>query len=528
MRLSIGAVFLLLGCEATITENSPPVVSEPVAGFTTDRALVRVHMSAPGDGASSGQSTSYGGGHANWRINGGATTEVSRPINDRDPIHPFVFSAIVPEGSSSLELGRCNDVDQCGYTKVNVVLKTASGSPDPSFGGAGQLIEPRLGRAEGVAVLPDGRVLIAAEGNESPPKMGLIMFKPDGHKDLTWGTNGVASLTVVNARAFLLPRPGGGVLAIFSRPSAGQTYVARFDAAGKLDTAFADPALGGEVRGFPWQGPSGGVILDAVVDGAGHVVVAGQAQASDLGSAPPFIQTVDFDLNSLAVMELATGAPVAANVVAASLDKTGRAAFLLDDRLTRGSTAGVETTFGTAGRVDLPSNFSSTGAVALRADGTVVSVRKTASSLHVSWVTATGVVSSFEVPSDGPPPAMGDWPMVLKESAAGVYLASTGLRPSDATRAWTMENEPGSDIVVFRLNAGAIDTTFGTAGRADASMALSWAPVSTESLLDTPLAMAIDPAGKPVVVGGSATTTQATLDSYTKRGPGMAAVKFIP
>lgn len=509
MRLTFGLV-LLLGCTPEVTVNSPPVVSEPAAGFKSDRSLIRVHMSAPGDGNTS-TTTGMLKGHANWRVNGGSTTEVDKPITDRDPVQPFVFSAIVPAGSNSLELGRCDDLDKCGYTSVNVTVTPVSGSPDPSFAGAGQLIDSKFGRAEGVAVFPDGRVLVAAEANAAPFKMGLIMFKPDGTKDRTWGVNGVTSLTAADLHAFMLPRPSGGVLVIFARRD--RTYVARFDAMGTLDTAFADSAQGGEVRGFPWGAPGAGSILDARVDDAGHVLVAGQI------ARVPFVQSLDFDLQSLSYGELG---PAGTNVVAASLDKNGRAAFLLEDGITRGTTAGVDVAFG---HVDLPADTSGVGAVALRADGSVVSVRKNASALHVAWASPTGALSEFEVPSDGPAPSIGDWPLMLQDSATGVYLATSGEQPADPVRAWKSGSEPGSDFVVHRLNAGALDASF---GRAWASFALSWAPVSTDALLDTPGAMAIDAAGKPIVVGGSSTVASASADLYTKRGPGMAVVRFLP
>ncbi len=531
MRLSLALAIALVGCEARVTENSPPVVSEPTAGLVSDRALIRVHMSAPGQDTSIGTryQGSLNGTHANWRVNGGATFEVDKPTTDRDPDQSFVFAAKLVEGANALELGRCTALDQCGWTTVSVTLKTGPGSPDPSFGGSGQLIEPKLGRAEGVAVFADGRVLVAAEGNEpTTPKMGLIMFKPDGTKDTTWGTGGIATLTIADARALLLPRPNGGVLAIFSRTAWAQTYVARFDGSGKLDTAFGDPALGGEVRVFPWQGAAGGVLFDAMVDGAGHVLVAGQERSLDRLSTPPFIQTLDFDLQPLALAELRTGAPEVGTVVAASFDATGHAAFLLDDRITRGSASGVDLGFGTAGRVSLPADASTVGAVVLRADGSVVAARKVPGQLRVWWVSPTGSAASFDVPSDAPYTSTGSLPLVLEASDAGVYLATTAVLDADPVRSWIRAQEPGTQLVVYRLNDGAVDPTFGAPGRASASMALSWTPVATESLFDAPGAMAIDARGSPLVVGGSTTTGAASQQSYTRRGPGTAVVRFLP
>lgn len=55
---------------------------------------------------------------------------------------------------------------------------------------------------------------------------------------------------------------------------------------------------------------------------------------------------------------------------------------------------------------------------------------------------------------------------------------------------------------------------------------LSWAPVSSESLLDTPLVLAIDPDREPVIAGGS--TAAASEDSFTKRGLGLAVMRLIP
>ena len=123
---------------------------------------------------------------------------------------------------------------------------------DPGFGQGGQ-VSPQLSasgpdRAGGLALLPDGRVLVAARRGGSSPALVAMRLQPDGSFDTDFSQNGIAPVQIGQygeGRA-IAALPDGSVLL------AGNAYfdgtfndlaVARFTPAGVLDVSFGSQGV---------------------------------------------------------------------------------------------------------------------------------------------------------------------------------------------------------------------------------------------------------------------------------------------
>ena len=76
----------------------------------------------------------------------------------------------------------------------------SNGSPDPSFGDGGS-VETQLGEgclciggAQGIALQPDGKIIISGESNDSG--FSLLRYDPNGSLDSSFGTNGVTNTVI--------------------------------------------------------------------------------------------------------------------------------------------------------------------------------------------------------------------------------------------------------------------------------------------------------------------------------------------
>ncbi len=158
------------------------------------------------------------------------------------------------------------------------------GSLDTSFG-TGGIVSGSAGAAEALVLQPDGKLVAA--GWSQPSASGdaqLVRYNPDGSVDPTFGTNGVASSTVLwvsdTRHAFDLQSDGKLVVAGTSRrtrasesPSNYRFAVTRFMTNGVVDTAFG---TGGVVETATGTGNSrAGAVA---IQDDGKIVVAGTAQ----------------------------------------------------------------------------------------------------------------------------------------------------------------------------------------------------------------------------------------------------------
>lgn len=116
----------------------------------------------------------------------------------------------------------------------------APGELDPSFGAGGKALTP-LSYGGGVAVQPDGKVLVAGGG--PLPEFRIMRLLPNGSPDPTWGVNGIATtpLGVPAASTDVTVQPDGKVVAVGNAGSP----IADFTIVRYLPNGAPDPSFGG-------------------------------------------------------------------------------------------------------------------------------------------------------------------------------------------------------------------------------------------------------------------------------------------
>jgi uncharacterized delta-60 repeat protein len=159
------------------------------------------------------------------------------------------------------------------------------GSPDPTFDNTG--FPARVG-VDALALQPDGKIVVAGSYNPSvysPNEFAVARYNPDGSPDESFGTDGITTTpghfdwgASANAIAVL---PGGGIVAAGSDhgdpDGEGTSFIlARYTPAGALDPNFGH---GGVVETF-FSGidelagivvlPSGKIVATGTGEGDGH------------------------------------------------------------------------------------------------------------------------------------------------------------------------------------------------------------------------------------------------------------------
>jgi uncharacterized delta-60 repeat protein len=137
-------------------------------------------------------------------------------------------------------------------------------SLDPSFGTAGAVVVPNVGRVAALALRGDGAI-VAATGN------GLVRLLADGSLDPTFGTGGVASGWHSGWTRLSVQSTGAIIVAVEESPD--HFTLSRFSEAGVRDASFG-------LNGFVVTGFFGNFIgprnADLAVDGADRIIVAGR------------------------------------------------------------------------------------------------------------------------------------------------------------------------------------------------------------------------------------------------------------
>jgi uncharacterized delta-60 repeat protein len=140
--------------------------------------------------------------------------------------------------------------------------------PDPTFGHRGIVTEYRLSGVSGVAVLPDGRILMARSGGS----FGLLgRYERDGSPDESFGVGGIIDPPLpIDTRVRGIALQPDGRIVIGGSTTGGELLVARLLTDGALDPSFA--GAGFVTTAFP------GVFANAAAMallGDGRIVVAG-------------------------------------------------------------------------------------------------------------------------------------------------------------------------------------------------------------------------------------------------------------
>src|SRR5262249_32934294 len=115
------------------------------------------------------------------------------------------------------------------------VRYNADGSLDAAFGGGGRVVLPGAPDATAVAVQPDGKIVVTLAGARA------LRLAVDGSVDTTFGTAGFVSHAAAQAFNAVVVQPDGKIV-VGGKSTDKHFYVARFDAAGTLDTGFGTSA----------------------------------------------------------------------------------------------------------------------------------------------------------------------------------------------------------------------------------------------------------------------------------------------
>ena len=188
-----------------------------------------------------------------------------------------------------------------------VIRLDASGSPDESFGTAGEYYYDggweggtSNDRFEAMALQPDGKIVVVGSGGDGNGFAGglIVRLNADGTEDVTFDGDGFR-LVDGRARDLVLTSDGGIVVIGYkSVSSANQAdlWIAKFDSTGQPVAAFG--AANGETLvdtgssgGTPWWDT--GSRVAETTDGA-FVVSASRSTSSSDGSAPMYSMVARF------------------------------------------------------------------------------------------------------------------------------------------------------------------------------------------------------------------------------------------
>lgn len=187
--------------------------------------------------------------------------------------------ALQPDGKIIMAGTAFGGASQAGDFAVIRVNSNGVGL-DTSFNGSGVRLISFGGteQAVGVAVQPDGRIVVGGSITSVPEVFALARLTPDGQLDLGFGNSGrvesgVGFLDLAYGMAL---QPNGRILVAGETAELGSYdfVVARFNANGTVDTGFG----GGDGRVVtPIVDPAYDAARAIALDSAGRIVVAGYA-----------------------------------------------------------------------------------------------------------------------------------------------------------------------------------------------------------------------------------------------------------
>ena len=182
-------------------------------------------------------------------------------------------AALLPDGGI-VAVGR-TDAAGFTALDFGVVRYRSDGAPDTAFGSSGIVKTDLLGggdQANAVAVQPDGKIVVAgfAVRNGIDGDFALVRYNADGTRDQGFGSGGIVTTDLGtrsdDARALVIQPDGRIVVA----GSAGEDIgLARYTSTGTLDATFGQG--GTAVTDFGSEDVANGVALTS----GGHIAIAG-------------------------------------------------------------------------------------------------------------------------------------------------------------------------------------------------------------------------------------------------------------
>jgi len=422
-----------------------------------------------------------------------------------------------------------------------LLFTAAPGAPDPAFGAAGLVMTDFAGRSDAAAavtVLADGRILLAGTASVSAhggTDFLVARYLPSGALDTSFGVGGFATIDFGSAfdhALALTVQPDGKIVVAGDSLSSGtfgnyDFAVARLTANGALDGGFGTGGkLVTDLAGDYDQATA------VALDPAGRIVVAGRATVGGQSAfavaryTPAGLLDGTFDTDGKLTTIFSIGS---ADANALAIDPAGRillAGLVVDD--TRAGNAdfalarylpsgALDPSFGAGGIVttDLGRNDEHAQALALDAAGRIVVAGYSADFV--------GPASDFAVirytPAGALDAAFGTAGIALVDFANGADQAFALALQADGaiTVAGGTATAMETRFALARLTpAGALDTTFGAAGRVVTDIG---------EYDDVASAIAIDAQGRLIVAGttyNEATGQDLALAVYAGTAPAPA------
>jgi uncharacterized delta-60 repeat protein len=425
---------------------------------------------------------------------------------------------------------------------LTVARYNADGSLDASFGIGGRVVttigihgaQPD-GPSVGVAVQADGKVVVVGniEVAFNQTDFLVVRYNADGSLDGTFGTGGKVvtdfGTATVAAPSHVAVQADNKIVVVGSESSSsGGSIVAlaRYNADGSLDGTFGS---GGKVTtSFDSTSDRGN---DLVIQSDGKIVVAGSTSSSGIvkfalarytvsGNLDPSFGTggksiVDFGGGgaAAALTLQADGKIVVAGISALAPPSTGNAGFAAARLNTDGN---LDATFGAGGKVTTQLGASVSGgahAVLVQPDGKIVAVGGTTTAPMFQFALVRynpdgSLDSTFGMSGKVVTPGFGT--AYGAALVAGGKIAAVGANPGQNITA---------PFVVARYNPdGSLDSSFGTGGKVTT--------VFQGTVDSQGQAVALQPDGKIVVVGGSTGTADNDFDLARYNPDGSLDVTF--
>jgi uncharacterized delta-60 repeat protein len=410
-------------------------------------------------------------------------------------------------------------------TSLSASAQAAPGDLDPSFGSGGLVTTDFDGRGDfslAVALQPDGKIVSA--GNSSATGVFSVAFalarhNPDGTLDTTFGSDGKVLTSFggsLSAAADVAIQPDGRIVAVGI--ANGDFGVARYNSDGSLDSGFGSGGL--VTTDFGGFDQANGVALQS----DGKIVVVGILQAAiglarynPDGSLDPTFGSggkVITDATALPDDGFDVAVTSAGKIVVGGGATFGASDFLVVRYNADGS---PDSSFGSGGIVTTDFGGADTAfGIALTSDGKITAA-------GVMRAAAPGSPGDFALArynADGSlDSSFGTGGMMLTDFSSsddtgnGLVIQPGG---SITVAGITGTSTTGTSFAVARYTAaGALDTSFGSGGKATASFG---------NQINNAFDIAAQPDGKLVVAGGTADFTRNITDFALARFLGSATV----
>jgi len=343
------------------------------------------------------------------------------------------------------------------------VALAVPGAPDRTFGDDGRRVLVRDGgdRAGGVAIAPDGRIVVVGDGGPDTA-MTVTRLMPDGSSDASFGDDGTRRIDLggVETGDAVAVGPNGAIVAVGATTVGGNVVVFRTTASGEPDAAFGP----GGVRVLDYGGPDAGHAVLLQQDG--RILIAGEGGAGRAlmvtRLAPDGSPDPSFDADGTAGVDLSAAADAGFAVALVGGGRilvggvTGSPSDAAIVRFT--STGAVDTTFGVAGTrvIDAGGGDDEIRAIAVRPDGRVLAAG-VGGRPRAAKIWGLRPDGSFDAPF-GRGGVAGFTSVRRTETADAIALQADGKI--------VIAGAIGRDMLVARFQPGGIpDTTFGRDGR---------------------------------------------------------------